>query len=166
MIYTPSISVHAASPSTSDISATSSASSSSEPRSPPSQRPSSTRPRKAKVHRAPQRRNVVVDPSTRAAATGVHSSPDSQRDSFGCPHCNYVQKSRRKQDLERHIETHFAENKHVCRGVPASEADAYRVPKALQDGPGWIGGCGATFSRRDALLRHLRIYRCYRQRDC
>ena len=162
MIYSPSIPVDAASPAASDTpSSTSSAGSQSEGRRSPSQRPSSTRPQKVKPYRAPQRRNVIVDPSARAAMAAERSASDTPRDKYECPYCNYVQKSRRKPDLDRHIETHFAENKHVCRGVPASEADAYGVSAELRDGSEWVGGCGATFSRRDALLRHLRTYECY-----
>ncbi|PIL23212.1 hypothetical protein GSI_14521 [Ganoderma sinense ZZ0214-1] len=84
-----------------------------------------------------------------------------------CPHCPYVQRNRRSPDLKRHVETH-TRSAHiaawVCCGVPASNAvELGMPPEAVRDAPLFdfdgvtmIGGCRKVFSRRDALIRHLR----------
>ncbi|KAI0632298.1 hypothetical protein C8Q77DRAFT_914972 [Trametes polyzona] len=90
-----------------------------------------------------------------------------------CPFCPYVQKTQRKQDLERHCLTHCpeaAQRKGVpltCSGVPISEAAKYGINLALAkrsmvDGELRVGGCGNVFSRADALGRHLKRGDCLR----
>ncbi|TBU23884.1 hypothetical protein BD311DRAFT_730568 [Dichomitus squalens] len=111
---------------------------------------------------ASTRRNAQV-PSPNA-----HSSSSLIRtDRWACPHCRYVQHNRRSPDLKRHIATHT----HgadvamwVCCGVYALDALGQGVPVEVVrqgqimdfDGVPMIGGCMKTFSRKDALIRHLK----------
>ncbi|TBU39508.1 hypothetical protein BD309DRAFT_928869 [Dichomitus squalens] len=95
------------------------------------------------------------------------SSPPIRTNRWACPHCPYVQHNRRSPDLKRHIETHT----HgadvamwVCCGVYALDALGQGVPVEVVrqaqivdfDGVPMIGGCRKTFSRKDALIRHLK----------
>ena len=90
--------------------------------------------------------------------------------------CNHVQKNRRIPDLKRHIETHNRwrkPEKWVCCGVGVDKAHLYdkRIKQGMSDderieagayefrGRLMIGGCMKTFSRRDALKRHLDNHR-------
>ena len=113
----------------------------------------------------PQRRNAIVSPDEFAAAAEAAAALSSRaaRDKYKCPHCPFVQKARRKADLDRHVATHAGKNEFVCRGVRAEKAGVYEVPVELLEGSEWVGGCGKTFSRRDALARHIKnsAGRCY-----
>ncbi|KAM5543549.1 hypothetical protein V8D89_002800 [Ganoderma adspersum] len=103
-----------------------------------------------------RRRNAPAFPST---------ATSSNR--WKCPHCPYVQRNRRSPDLKRHVETH-TRGAHVaawvCCGVPAETAVELGVPSEVVrdaplfdfDGVTMVGGCRKVFSRRDALIRHLR----------
>ena len=119
--------------------------------------------RRTETH--PQRRNAIVPPDEFAAAAKAAAALSSRaaRDKYKCPHCPFVQKARRKADLDRHVATHTGKNEFVCRGVRAEKAGVYEVPVELLDGSEWVGGCGKTFSRRDALARHIKnsAGRCY-----
>ena len=95
------------------------------------------------------------------------SSTATSSNRWKCPHCPYVQRNRRSPDLKRHVETH-TRDPHVaawvCCGVPAENAIDLGVPsEVVRDAPLFdfggvtmIGGCRKVFSRRDALMRHLR----------
>ena len=97
-----------------------------------------------------------------------------RRNRWACPHCPYVQHNRRAPDFKRHLKTHT----HgadvalwVCCGVYAPDAMDHGVPAEVLrqgeiiefDGLQMIGGCRKTFSRRDALIRHLKARkgRCF-----
>ena len=85
--------------------------------------------------------------------------------------CHYIQMNGRMPDLRRHIRTHIRKDAEIrCKGVPwqdfmqhrhpfptISDEQPYAVPN--EDGL-WIGGCLKTFSRADALKRHLRNTSC------
>ncbi|PIL23030.1 hypothetical protein GSI_14337 [Ganoderma sinense ZZ0214-1] len=80
-----------------------------------------------------------------------------------CPHCNYVQGRRRMVDLKRHIATHTKPSDvalWTCCGYPREAARSKGVPddviRETSAIYGRVGGCWETFSRRDALQRHLR----------
>ncbi|KAI0754204.1 hypothetical protein C8Q80DRAFT_1071602, partial [Daedaleopsis nitida] len=83
-----------------------------------------------------------------------------------CPFCPHVQHNRRSPDFRRHLETHTSpeeSSRWVCCGVPYSHARALGVPEEVVReeafefmGMYMVGGCRKTFSRRDALSRHLR----------
>lgn len=76
-----------------------------------------------------------------------------------CPVCRYVQENRRMPDFRRHMETHLPKGRFWCSGVPVEVAHQYRIPAGAK--PFWfqgkerVGGCGKSFSRRDARKRHL-----------
>ena len=127
-------------------------SSSSSPYPSPSPEPS---PRKSSIVITSQRRNA---PARTAAPVAAQT--------WQCPHCPYVQRSRRSPDLKRHIKTHTRGGEvadWVCCGVPVMNAIELGVPATTVreaevfefDGVLMIGGCRKTFSRRDALSRHL-----------
>ncbi|OSC99921.1 hypothetical protein PYCCODRAFT_1460517 [Trametes coccinea BRFM310] len=92
-------------------------------------------------------------------------SPSTNR--WACPHCPYVQTTRRSPDLKRHMKTHFPsgtsdEAEWICCGVPLEDAQAMGVPREvlleeafIYGGEAMVGGCRKVFSRRDALKRHL-----------
>lgn len=90
-----------------------------------------------------------------------------------CPVTGCVQKHLhgRIQDFRRHLLTHLKKNKEICcKGMPwerflrdhlfkvsMEERSPYTIPG--EDGL-WIGGCLKTFSRKDALKRHLKKNTC------
>ncbi|KAF8073685.1 hypothetical protein FPV67DRAFT_760717 [Lyophyllum atratum] len=84
---------------------------------------------------------------------------------FVCPVCDRVQRNRRMPDLKRHLRTHgrpSSEDKtrgFWCKGVPLEDADTYGIPSVAERflflGEWRVGGCQKTFSRADALKRHL-----------
>ncbi|KAI0674014.1 hypothetical protein C8Q78DRAFT_1020339 [Trametes maxima] len=131
----------------------------SNPRGPSS--PSSPSSRPSAEFISSTRRNAFV-PSTAAATT----TPPDSANRWRCPYCPYVQRVHRSPDLARHIATHTrpadpAEALWVCCGVPVSSPAA--VVAGLRDakpfvyeGMRMVGGCRKTFSRRDALKRHLK----------
>ncbi|KAJ7069641.1 hypothetical protein C8F01DRAFT_977054 [Mycena amicta] len=79
---------------------------------------------------------------------------------FKCKVCGWIQHNKRVPDFKRHVKTHQREADDkanrgwACAGVKASEytgkADVYEYL-----GERRAGGCRKTFSRRDALKRHL-----------
>ncbi len=92
---------------------------------------------------------------------GAPAVPATNR--WKCPYCNYVQGRRRMVDLNRHIATHTKSSDvalWTCCGFPREVARAKGVPDDVlrEASPiyGRVGGCWETFSRRDALQRHLR----------
>lgn len=61
--------------------------------------------------------------------------------------------------MKRHIKTHYP-SKWFCSGVPIEQADSFALDPAASTmceslGMWMVGGCGKTFSRRDAYRRHL-----------
>ncbi len=109
-----------------------------------------------------KRRNVQVP--SELAAVSIQPTP-SHTNPWRCPHCTYVQHNRRSPDFNRHIATHSPTKKAqwVCCGVPVFDARAQGVPETViheepfeHEGLPMVGGCKMTFSRRDALSRHLR----------
>ena len=76
---------------------------------------------------------------------------------FKCDLC--PQTFSKAQDAHRHAKHKHLGIKFVCCGVPYEERLKYTLfydTIITMDGTPWIGGCGAIYSRQDALLRHLR----------
>lgn len=80
-----------------------------------------------------------------------------------CPTCGFVPASKRAPDLRRHMNTHRADVTHqtwVCCGVPVEEAGEYGIgdtsKQYVHKGRDMVGGCMQSFSRKDALMRHLK----------
>ncbi|KAG5639208.1 hypothetical protein H0H81_005687 [Sphagnurus paluster] len=91
---------------------------------------------------------------------------------FRCPVDDYVQRNHRMPDFRRHIWTH-AESDHQCIGVPLVDAAQYKIDPETCDQFIYheelrVGGCMRTFSRRDALKRHLKNSNltCVEERKC
>ncbi|KAI9066815.1 hypothetical protein FKP32DRAFT_1556789, partial [Trametes sanguinea] len=88
-----------------------------------------------------------------------------------CPFCPYVQTKQRSPDMKRHLATHCPEaallrgsnpfdasKEYRCCGIPVEKASRYGldVSKPAEfNGVRAVRGCGMTFSRHDALLRHV-----------
>jgi hypothetical protein len=99
-------------------------------------------------------RNIQTPPDSVSLLT-VKANP------WECPHCPWVQRNKRTPDLKRHIRTHtrlLHPAQWVCRGVMI-EDDTSPHTQSTNPSPYvqklGAGGCGKTFSRRDALKRHL-----------
>ncbi|KAL7279349.1 hypothetical protein ACG7TL_007190 [Trametes sanguinea] len=109
------------------------------------------------------------------ATAAAYLSPAPSNDPWQCPYCPWIQKSKRSPDLKRHIKTHLRpehldEPEWICCGVPLVDAHAKNLPTAVTleepfayAGEAMVGGCRKVFSRRDALMRHLRLRKgvCY-----
>lgn len=83
-----------------------------------------------------------------------------------CKQCGYLQVTKRMGDFRRHLKKHEAEHlsRVVCCGVPSTHpAMASLRPGHLthwyNDHP-FYGGCGRSYSRMDALQRHLKKSGC------
>lgn len=78
--------------------------------------------------------------------------------------CTY--RCKREMDMRRHMETHRAETDqklYFCCGVPVEQAAAYGIEASspyLWNDLWMVGGCAASFSRKDSLLRHLNGGKC------
>ncbi|KAF5367768.1 hypothetical protein D9758_009828 [Tetrapyrgos nigripes] len=110
---------------------------------------------------APSRNKQSSNPMIKRLATG---DPEAilwlESLDFACSECSWVQISRRMPDFQRHMNTHNRPDKWCCKGVLVRDRDMYpHIPsdaKAYEFGGQWrVGGCLKTFSRRDALTRHL-----------
>lgn len=83
-----------------------------------------------------------------------------------CKQCGYLQLTKRMGDFRRHLKKH--EEHHlsrvVCCGVPPTHPAAASLrPGHLThryDGHPFYGGCGRSYSRMDALQRHLKKSGC------
>jgi hypothetical protein len=159
--------------STRRASTSTSTSTSPSPSSPARKRPRASRPTHGS---APSRnRQAAIDQveEIRAKLSLCRVNRDRPKD-LVCPlkDCQYEQLNGRMPELRRHIRTHIRKYGEIrCKGVswqdfvrhahlfPKISVDEqpYAVPE--EDGL-WIGGCLKTFSRADALKRHLRNTSC------
>ncbi|KZT10016.1 uncharacterized protein LAESUDRAFT_617276, partial [Laetiporus sulphureus 93-53] len=80
------------------------------------------------------------------------------------PGCDYVPATGRVPDLRRHMNTHrgyVGQGMWVCCGLPVSvalERELWEDGAStvyMYNGLEMVGGCMFSFSRRDALVRHL-----------
>ncbi|KAJ7482330.1 hypothetical protein B0H11DRAFT_1652221, partial [Mycena galericulata] len=82
-----------------------------------------------------------------------------------CCVCGWIQKNKRRPDFERHVKIHTraeaeaANEGWQCKGVLISQASGYGLDNSA---PTYnvmhevrVGGCMKTYSRRDALIRHM-----------
>ncbi|KAG7088291.1 hypothetical protein E1B28_012302 [Marasmius oreades] len=110
----------------------------------------------------PQSRNSQ---STSPAFLKVVNKKRVRSCDFICPECGFEQENKRMPDYQRHLRTHARPSDEDqsrgwwCKGVPVEERYNYAIPAEaktyyFQDRQR-IGGCRLTFSRRDALKRHL-----------
>ncbi|KAJ7816134.1 hypothetical protein B0H14DRAFT_1397134 [Mycena olivaceomarginata] len=113
----------------------------------------------------PNKRARMAPPSrNKHAEIQSVESPDDDND-LVCHVCSWVQKNGRLPDFKRHLKTHQrafekdAQTGWWCKGVLLSEAADYGLyadaPTYKFLGEERVGGCMKTFSRADALKRHL-----------
>ncbi|KAF4604084.1 hypothetical protein EYR40_001267 [Pleurotus pulmonarius] len=121
------------------------------PRTPPPISPLE-RPTK-RVRPTPISRNVQV--------SSLSEPIDALALSFKCPECGWVQRNKRVPDFRRHVLSHVrpSDGDHSkgwwCKGVLASSIPGFHGEGYQFAGEQRYGGCLKTFSRRDALKRHL-----------
>ncbi len=98
-------------------------------------------------------------PTTTSCGTKVEPAVE-------CEKCGYLQLTKRMGDFRRHLKKHEADHlsRVVCCGVPLSHPAAAGLrPEHLThsyDGHSFYGGCGRSYSRMDALQRHLKKSGC------
>lgn len=109
----------------------------------------------------PSRNRQAVSP---ALLNRVDREPASEFN-FTCPECGWKQTNERMPDFKRHLRTHTRPSKENqekgwwCKGVLVKNAAQHHIPQDAEFylflGQRRTGGCMRTFSRRDALKRHL-----------
>lgn len=133
---------------------------------PTSPTPSNASPARLRVF--PTRVEQVSSSMPAPSPSDLHPSPnprDSDRP-WECDHCDYA--SKRRSELARHTRAHLQgerEAEHACWGVPVEQAAEFGITD-LRDamvfnGELRVGGCWKRFSRRDAVLRHLKAKNNY-----
>lgn len=125
---------------------------------------SATSPRAVKRNRLPPppRNRPARNPAALQRAVRGEGSTEL---SYVCPECDWKQTNRRKPDFQRHVRTHIrgSNTDHSvgwwCKGVRIEDRVRCGVPDDAEEynfaGQSRVGGCMKTFSRRDALKRHL-----------
>lgn len=114
----------------------------------------------AKVSRV--RSGKMRKPSYVVAAASISAASGTDEDGvLKCPVCGFSQSTQRKGDFLRHLRTHQDAKltRYVCCGVPADHPVAASLSPGhsirLYKGREFFGGCGKSYSRMDALQRHL-----------
>ena len=111
-------------------------------------------------------RGDKTGPDTDDATASDDTSDADVEALIRCTECGYVQSKRRMGDFRRHLKKHDAEHltRVICCGVPSTHpAIAGLRPGHLThwyDSHPFYGGCGRSYSRMDALQRHLKKSRC------
>lgn len=110
----------------------------------------------------PSRNKQAVSPETVAQMVSSNAATECN---FICPVCNRKQENERMPDFKRHLLTHMRpmeeekEKGWRCKGVLLQDARDWGIPEGAKVytflGQERVGGCMKTFSRRDALKRHL-----------
>lgn len=95
--------------------------------------------------------------------TAKKKTPGRRNKDLACQLC--YKQCNRQSDLLRHVATHYPlrdSKPIVCRGISKEEAlehniDPGHLRTCHEQDRVRIGGCGMSFSRRDALLRHVKL---------
>ncbi|KAF8635867.1 hypothetical protein AX15_000056 [Amanita polypyramis BW_CC] len=118
---------------------------------------------KHRARNAPVSTDVVMLELSRIAHTKTSVKKSSRR-KLSCQLCgtNFT----RPSDLQRHVLTHDRSrtNSVACIGLSMEEALEYNIDPTQLNTCNWedelrVGGCGESFSRNDALLRHVKLKR-------
>ncbi|KAF9046457.1 hypothetical protein BJ165DRAFT_1164201 [Panaeolus papilionaceus] len=119
--------------------------------------------RKARVSPPSRNKQSLADDANRIKEV-VETSAIEDID-FQCPACGWIQANRRVPDFKRHVRTHLRKNDNEdkngywCKGVRVQDSSRYLLPTDAESylfkDEARIGGCMRSFSRRDALKRHL-----------
>ncbi|KAH9979963.1 hypothetical protein BGW80DRAFT_1454507 [Lactifluus volemus] len=106
-------------------------------------------------------------PSDSVTTTSSGTSTGTKVNSvLKCKDCGFSQSTQRKGDFKRHLKTHSdkASNRYVCCGIPVTH---WKMASLLPEytvrsykGCDFYGGCGKSYSRMDALQRHLGKSHC------
>jgi hypothetical protein len=123
--------------------------------------------------KAQRARNDKTQSSSSDANDSSLDDPDIDSDATGgpmikCEECGYAQSKRRMGDFRRHLKKHDAEHltRVICCGVPPTHSavahlhPGHRLTLRWYGGCPFYGGCGRSYSRMDALQRHLKKSRC------
>lgn len=133
-----------------------------------------TRPRKDKrIRGSPPSRNKQATTDQVEVLRRSLRCDKSEESNLVCPFpgCMYEQHNGRMPDFRRHIRTHIRKDGEVrCKGISWDDVlsfpqrfrnVAHEKPYTVPNEPGlWVGGCLKTFSRADALKRHLNTTSC------
>lgn len=101
-------------------------------------------------------------PRLKQASTPYADLSSSALKSLKCPVCSLMFRPKRQSDLKRHYKAHFAHTfTFVCNGVCIDRAEEYGVKDfsnaIVFNGEKRVGMyCLKEFTRRDALVRHLK----------
>ncbi|KAF8798813.1 hypothetical protein BYT27DRAFT_7150230 [Phlegmacium glaucopus] len=117
-----------------------------------------------RVRLAPLSRNKQASQATSMAIIRAVNNNLVEQSNFICPECGWRQINKRVPDFKRHLKTHLRKDDNHssgfwCKGVRVEDARKHTIqpdatPYTFLDHER-IGGCMRTFSRRDALKRHL-----------
>ena len=104
---------------------------------------------------------TTAPPTSTSYGDGVKVEPEVE-----CEKCGYLQLTKRMGDFRRHLKKHEADHlsRVVCCGVPPTHPAAASLRSGhlthWYDGRPFYGGCGRSYSRMDALQRHLKKSGC------
>ncbi|KAF8644416.1 hypothetical protein AX16_008476 [Volvariella volvacea WC 439] len=124
-----------------------------------------TSPLKGDIRQPPSRNKPAEHDATYQGASNTNAA---RLLDWTCQECGWVQWNMRMPDFKRHLRSHCrAQNEaegriHICSGIP-DDPDMrleYEVPEEeeawdMGEGRWRVAGCMRTFSRRDALRRHV-----------
>jgi hypothetical protein len=121
----------------------------------------------SKASRSKRAQSDKTRPSDTITAASPSTSTGTKVGSvLKCKACGFSQSTQRKGDFLRHLNTHSDKksNRYVCCGVPATHGKAGYLPpkytvRSYKDCD-FYGGCGKSYSRMDALQRHLGKSNC------
>lgn len=119
-----------------------------------------SRPKRAQSDKARPSDAPTAASTTATTAPGIKVDPLIE-----CKQCGYLQLTKRMGDFRRHLKKHEQHlSRVICCGVPPTHPAAARLrPEHLThwyDDHPFHGGCGRTYSRMDALQRHLKKSGC------
>jgi hypothetical protein len=129
-----------------------------------------------KAQSSKRTRNDKMQPSP-SDAPSVDDSPHddtdvdadaAEGDLIRCRKCGYTQSRRRMGDFRRHLKKHDSghQTRVICCGVPPAHPAVAHLRPDHNLSPHWYGnrpfygGCGKSYSRMDALQRHLKKSHC------
>ena len=103
--------------------------------------PASRKARNVQLNEMPEDINTLMD-----------------RKTLFCLVCNR-RRAKRIPDLRRHVLTHCG-HRFACLGTPSTAHTPCEADSLIHRGIVMAGGCGATFTRDDAYLRHMHRTSC------
>jgi ribosomal protein L32 len=119
-----------------------------------------SRSRRAQSDKARPSDALTATPTTTTPSSGAKVEPLVE-----CKQCGYLQLTRRMGDFRRHLKKHEEHlSRVICCGVPSTHPAVVSLrPGHLThwyDDHPFYGGCGRSYSRMDALQRHLKKSGC------